>query len=525
VDGFNLTDENFHTTFVYSVSGTFSYSGSKTGWVYVNVINEWDWPTGEGTSIEVKYKEPGSESWDFTVRGVRPGNYTLTARMDTIGLSNPVASMPSGSSGVFMVEASDITGLSITLEDPAPITPEAPAIMEAFPSNQSAWIVYETPHDDDDNEIAQSYNVYWSTDPGVSKASNEGEGSVPAGDMDFLIASGLTDGEEYYFVMTAVANGTESVESETFGPVKIGAATGDWTVSGTITYSQAATGPMYVLLYGEAAARATYIASPTSSQPYSISGVPEGTYMFAVLVDMNDNGYMEWTGDIHVGFEGEIEIEVSGNTTQDLSIGFLPNASVVAATSHWKDSWGEGYGLDFKIESMLKQVVKASLVSGPGIPGVIDIGFMHGDWEGIGLDFYTTSPGVGDTYTFDFTYSDGTTESLQASVTAVLDSFATPISPIGDVFGPTATHPTFEWAPPDPPPLSYGYDIDVWEFMGGHIWWADEIPSSETSVEFNFNDEAEQDPLFPGVPYQWSITVIDDYGNSASSGSVEFTPW
>ena len=61
--------------------------------------------------------------------------------------------------------------------------------------------------------------------------------------------------------------------------------------------------------------------------------------------------------------------------------------------------------------------------------------------------------------------------------------------------------------------------------MGEGIWWANEgIPGSATSVEFNFNDEAEQDPLSFGTTYSWRIEIEDDNGNSALSAPVEFTP-
>ncbi len=60
--------------------------------------------------------------------------------------------------------------------------------------------------------------------------------------------------------------------------------------------------------------------------------------------------------------------------------------------------------------------------------------------------------------------------------------------------------------------------------MGVGIWWACEIPGPETSVEFNFNEEAEQESLNSGTTYNWRIEVRDSNGNEASLGSLEFTP-
>jgi hypothetical protein len=245
--------------------------------------------------------------------------------------------------------------------------------------------------------------------------------------------------------------------------------------------------------------------------------------MFLVAVDMNGNGCLEWIGDILMGFEEESEIVVSGNTIHDLTIGFEPNASVDVYTAHEKYNGWENYWLNFEVNDGLKNVVKASLMNGPNIPGVIDISCMQEYEERISLPFYSTSPGVGDTYSFDLTYSDGTTESFEASITAVIDSFATPITPIGSNV-PGGIHPIFTWAHPDSPPAFYTYEIGVGESMGQGIWWVDNIPSSENSVEFNFNGEAEQDPLTPGTTYSWWITVEDSNGNTARSGSVEFIP-
>jgi hypothetical protein len=512
----NLFGEYFDTTIIHSVSGTISHSGAKTGRVYINVIDQGGWGDSNiGTSIEVT----GPGLWPFTIRGVEAGTYTLDAFMDNLGSGARNASNPTGNSAVFTVVDSDITGQSITLTDPGAIISEVPEIYIVFPANQSAAIMWEGPTDINDLEIAQSYNVYWSTDPYVSKTVYDGMANAPSMEDTFYIATGLTDGSDYYFVVTAIADGIESIESTTFGPVTIGATMGDYTISGTITFSQAATGPMYVIVYNEEGANIyfTYIASAISPQSYSISGVPADTWFFFVFLDMNDNGQFD-IGEFFPDWE-DIEIVLTGNMTQNLTIGPLVNASVNVRT--WHNEWGN-YSLNFDVSEESKHVVKASLVSGPHIPGIIDFGYDEDHEIGTGLSFYSTRPNVGDTYSFDITYSDSTTETLHASVTAVLDSFATPISPVGSV--PGATHPTFTWAAPAPPPPLYEYGIGVWEFMGGQIWWNDWLPSSETSVEFNFDDEAEQDPLTPFVTYSWQIKVIDQNGNMANSNSVEFTP-
>jgi hypothetical protein len=520
----NLTDQNFQTTILYDVSGSVSYAGTRTGRVYIHLVNEWGWNMSHGTCFEVT--EPGT--WPFTIRGVQSGTYTLNAYMDNIGQGVRNASNPTGESTPFGVVDSDVNSLSITLTDPTPVAPEPLDFVIVLPANQGAGILWEGfPTDENDLEIAQSYNVYWSTDPnmGTDPGEYDGMASVPAGlEFPLYILTGLSDDEDYYFIVSACADG-QSADSPTVGPVDIGASTGDWTVSGYIYSSGMDLGPMFAAVVGESDEEfvvcSQYIPFPSSSQYYSISGVPDGFYQITVFIDMNENGYID-IGDVKVGYEGEIMIEVTGDVTRDITIDALPTTSVNASTSHSIDAWGEYYSVEFEVNTGSKLPVCASLVSGPNIPGAIDFIDVEESEFGVGLDFYSTSPNVGDTYSFDVTFSDGVTESMQASVTAVLDSFATQLYPIGDISGDT--RPTFTWAHPVSPPPVYTYEIGVSQSAGEGIWWANEIPGSDYFVDFNFNDEAEQDPLDSGTSYYWWITVVDDDGNEARSDSVEFTP-
>ena len=76
----------------------------------------------------------------------------------------------------------------------------------------------------------------------------------------------------------------------------------------------------------------------------------------------------------------------------------------------------------------------ATLVSGPNVLVPMDLGLcsdcgspQFNFWVGA----YGTTPKVGDTYSFQVTYSDGTSESKTAAVSAVLSAFASQLSPTG----------------------------------------------------------------------------------------------
>ena len=450
---------------------------------------------------------------------MRPGTYTLTARMDNLGSGESHGSNPVGTSMVFDVFESDVTNQNITLDDPPPVIPEAPAIGVVFPSNESAWVVYDAPIDQNDDQIAEYYNVYWGTDAGFDKVTAIGMASFPPNWIDVFVATGLTDGEEYHFVITAVADGEESTEWVPFGPVVIGAFSGGNKLTGNITFGQEATGPMFVAVYAETAAFATYIDTPVSPQAYSIEGLPAGDYQYVVLLDMNDNGVLD-TGDYHTGFESEHILNVDGDEIKNHIFGPLPNSMTRVSTSHDVDEWGDHYGLRFTVEDGLKSWVNAS-VSGPNIPGTIDLNRLNHDW-GFGFDLSSTRPLIGDTYSFSVAYADSTTEIMQRSVTTVIDSFPTPLTPTGYVAG--ATQPTFHWLPPMSPPSEYGYTLNVWEDMGRGIWYTSDISSDQTYVDYNDDGWAAEDTLNEGTQYFWRVGVIDSNGNEGSSSPVWFIP-
>lgn len=169
----------------------------------------------------------------------------------------------------------------------------------------------------------------------------------------------------------------------------------------------------------------------------------------------------------------------------------------------------------------VKRAINVAITGGPSINTPVDLN-PH---EGVGQfesDFgYVPKPAVGDSYIFEMTYSDDSNGTRAGTVTGVLESFPTPISPIGTVTG--QTHPTFTWSAPASPPQIYFYEIDVYSATDT-MWNTPELlSSSATSVEYNFDGEASQDPLTTGVDYWWHLNVIDQNDNKASV-RTQFTP-
>jgi len=113
----------------YTVSGTVSYTGSKTGQIYLVLSG-----ACIGGSLGTKHLREGSI---YDPRRAA-GFFTLYAYMDTVGYGNQNAADPSTSNpGSFVnVTTSNLTGQNVTLTDPATATvTSAPTLTTVSPCN------------------------------------------------------------------------------------------------------------------------------------------------------------------------------------------------------------------------------------------------------------------------------------------------------------------------------------------------------------------------------------------------------
>jgi hypothetical protein len=140
-------------------------------------------------------------------------------------------------------------------------------------------------------------------------------------------------------------------------------------------------------------------------------------------------------------------------------------------------------------------------------------------------------PLVGDTYQFQVTFSDGTTQNMSASVTALLSSFAQNLA-----MNTSSPHsgivPLLTWAAPSSPPPFYTYTVGLnnakgaqenWYYSGGNN--SNGIPSTQTSVVFDVDGSAfPSSSLTSGMTYDWWVTVRDANGNSAQFSTTYLVP-
>jgi fibronectin type 3 domain-containing protein len=155
-------------------------------------------------------------SWDATVAGATSYNlyWSTTPGVTTAtGIKEVDAKTPfvhtgraSGQTYYYVVTALNDGGESpASAEASASLAPAAPTALSAVSGNAQVTIEWN----DVDIVGATSYNLYWSITAGVTKAT----GTKVAGVTVPFVHTGLSNGTTYYYVVTSVGTGGESVES------------------------------------------------------------------------------------------------------------------------------------------------------------------------------------------------------------------------------------------------------------------------------------------------------------------------
>ena len=538
---------------VFPASGNVYYSGLQTGWVYLSLS-----PTNNCNNNGCNNPNPGTaissaalaSGATFTIHGVQPGTYNLNAWMDTLGYGVGNVSDPSGSTSV-TVTNSTLSGFSFSMHDSGPVTltsaPRWDINLGVGAFNGGAMVYFDSILNSSSVQMPTSYILQYSTDStfntGVSSKS------FPAAHADHhWIVTGLTNGSTYYFRAAGVVGsgssavtGPWSVASPTQG-LTIGTPTGPNTIQGTVTFSGTATGPLYVGLIdvglGNNNVFADVIQNPVSPQAYSIQ-VPSGSeFVLFGIIDQNNDGW-NGPGDIsNFGGNGPPPVYVNGSMSNvNLT---LPSSNSVAVldTEHWSEAdeyyTGSGYNFLNIISAAGKLPVAAELLSGPNVTAPEDIA-MCGTCSLSDKFYYTFTPGatptVGDSYKFQVTYSDGSSEMLNLAVSGV-PPLPTSLAPAG--IGGTNTSPTFTWTGPANA-SNYDYQFVLYDQNNNVLWEIPKnftglsgFPSSITSIPWGSDPTGANNPpsvssLTSGEAYYWVVSATDVYGNW-SQAYVDYVP-
>ena len=531
----------------YDVSGTVDYSGTQTGWIYLQLVSN-NCGNCRGPGVAIPAKGP------FTIKGVQNGNYSLQAYMDpnTLGYGAQNASDPTGGASNINVSNGALSGASVTLADPGTITlGSAPSISVAGAFATGAFVqLSNTQSNNNGVEMASSYTVRWSLNSSFSPVAGSKSFPATGGNGAPFIVSGLTNGQTYYFEVQAVAGSSTSGWSAPTAAVQIAAtpASGNNAVSGTVTFPTpdgGITGPLYAGVYDQNTGRvyATVVANPLSPQSYSLN-VPTGNnYLLFGVIDQKNNGLMSSPGQIsNVSRQSNSAVAISGTTINENftlptnTAGTAPkNSTAVIRTQHNRQTNSNGtsdnYNIDFRIDGVYKLPVSVEVTTRPIASTVV----VPSDWATAAFhgnnnefDFQPNlnggTPQVGDTYNVLVTYSDTTSETLTLTVGTVLNAFARLNTPAALSTNVSPT-PNFSWT--DPANASnYAYQFQLQDSNYNSIWRipgnnsrSDGFSNSITSIAWGTdptggNSTPTASSLNSLTTYQWSIQATDANGNS-----------
>jgi hypothetical protein len=522
----NFTETSTLTSF--SISGTLTYGGAKTGRTFIRIFNSNCSQCNNAQAGTSLASAPSSTGTAYTVRGLQPGSYVVVAEVDTLNNGSPNASNPWGNSSTVTITSSNISGANVTLTDPTAPALVAPSGVQVAAGSTFALVQYDQHNssalqDSNGREIATSYKVYYDTNSSFTHGTFSAFAAHGTHDNVFIVRN-LTAGTYFFKVSALNANGEAA--SSTVSAV-VGPGSGAFNISGKITFPGTATGPLYVGVFNGSAIIGTEILTPfTSPVSYTVTGVPAGNWQFFVIIDQNNNGLVEPSdiSNVNNNQGGPPPLSVSGNiTSNDITLTSAVS-TIDVTTGHQKFNGGgnDTYSLNFNLNWGTKRPVIMTLLSGPNVPVPWDMSVDTNNGGGLGLP-NSTVPLVGDTYQFQVTFSDGSTQTMPASVTVVLNSFAQSLAMQTTAPG-SPTVPLLTWTAPASPPASYTYNVNLfngnstpqefWSYYGNGT--GNGIPSTQTSVLFDTDGSANpSSSLTVAGTYNWSVTVQDDTGNSA----------
>lgn len=511
-----------------TITGNIQNGSGKAGRVYVRTSSN-----NYGTSFTMT----AGQTLSFTIGGITDSNqYSVEAFLDVTEDGVRQANEPAVVSGQVQFSNGTASVGTISLTNPSvPFSPGFSPLQTPLKADNGVFLMLDGDfqYDNNANEdfaVAETFSVQRGTAVSGSCASPTGVTTIATGIKNrdqgaWVDKNGLSTS---CYRVTAQATGQTSVTSE-WMPVM--PKSGTRTVSGTMTITGATpTGPLYLALVDEATdmpkIAAIGIASPSSSQSFTITGVEDGNYSLFGFVDMNNNGYEDF-GDIAIGEYNITRVAVSGNVTGVTATMPASNSLNSVTTSHWNgvssNGYFDNYSLNFTVDGMLKRPVTVVVNSGPGLSSPVDVGcddWGFSTWVYLG----STRPTVGSEYNVTITYEAAggvlSSETTTITVDTVLDAFAGNLSPSGNV--PLNQNQTFSWTAPSSPPDNYTYDISVMDAVNyNNIWGVEGLSSAATSVNYNLSDA--YGPLVSGTTYQWFVSVEDSKGNGAYR-QVIFTP-
>ena len=516
-----------------TVSGTIAYAGLQRGPLYVGIYPSGcqDCPPVAGTSLA----HPGP----FTLNaGQASGAYDLVAFLDAVGNQQRMPTLdPIATASVTLGSGTAASPQALTLTDPTASTPAAPGTPQAYFNGTSALVGWPPPASPYDHGRLYYLATTQKTCP-TAAASYTVAGTYPAnaGSAPSVVLPGLTSGSSYCFAASALAGGMESALSAPLGPVAASAPTGGSAVTGTVAFpALASKGALYVVLANAKGGYAfSEIAAPVSPQPFTVTGLSNGSYSVYAFLDLAGGGILGPGGVGNLSAAAVPQVTVGGDAGLAPAVVTLaPDSALANAfTSHELGKNGDGgvgdsYALMLSLTGNVRTPVSASLTAGPKVGGLLDVAVDTSTGVARFDPLFLlggVSPAVGDSYTFQVTYSDGTQAAVSTAVTGVIAQVPTLKTPAA---GGTAsgTTPTFSWTPPAGLATTARQRLYVQPVTGASTVWAvSALPATQNSAVYDSDGKASLSPLGSASLYTWGVQIYDANGNSAQAASSFATP-
>jgi len=599
VSNANSMGNSFQGAVGYTVSGTVTHNPSnsaKTGQVYLELSNSNCTNTVLGTSITQTTLTGGGA---FTIRGVAPGSYSLDAWLDNLGtgnlnLVNPSNFLPGetgSTANQLTITNQSQTGVDVTITDPSlNVTSfNGPTIQNVAPTSAGVSIDYKpvvgnTQVNGNNVETVAGYIVQWSTSASSTSFSSSNQITYTANGNSQNVwilnpsvssfTGTLTSSTAYYFrargvLSTGDTNWYYYPTAVTVGTPACPASDTCYTVSGTVAIPSTITvnpgAQLYVGMYNQSNGiiYASVVPSPAagSSYPFTLPPIPSDSnndYILFYILDQNDDGLIDAYDITNTNNNGN-GIPVTSNLPgQSLTLSTI-NSSAQVQTTYFSSTSSSGsstgYDLNFDLREGNKLPVAVTLTGGPNVLAPVDLGpcTSCGNEQ---FQYYvpitSTTPNVGDTYSFLVTYSDSSTDTqtVNGSVTgwngtSTLVGAAdgvTNLEPSGTGVGtPSITQPNIMWTfPANPSQYSYSFYISaqnantVWQIPGNNsnsngFEYAQTVnPSGSTTSSAGLitwgtdpTGDSSNTPsptsLTGGTTYYLQMQVQDSSGNSAQT--------
>jgi hypothetical protein len=496
---------NFRLIFFLVLIALLSACGNHTTAPASRVTISIDHGSGPSRAAGINIaQQPVIASLVFTVSAPDMTTISQIVSISTQTTVEVTFNVPTGNQRLFVVEAKDQGGTTIyfgsttTNLDGTPTTltidmtlliPSTPTGVTATPGNGQITIGWASVSG------ASSYNIYWSTTAGVTKATGT---KIPDVSSPYVY-TGLTNGTPYYFIITAVNSAGESIESNQVSatptaavspspPTGVSAIAGDgqvtlaWTsVSGATSYNV-----YWSLSSGVTTTNGTKITN--ASNPYVQTGLTNFIPYYYVITAVNAFG------------ESPASAEVSATPTAFISIptaptGFSATARDGQVTISWTPvSGAASYNIYWSLSSGV------TTTNGTKITDASSPYVQTGLTNGISYHYVITAVNA---------FGESPV-SAEISATPVASAPAAPATV-------TAT-------------AGNGQVTLVWTVVPGatsyNIYWSLSAGVSITNSTkiHNAGNPYVQTGLTNGIPYYYVVTAVNAIGESPASVQVTATP-